>query len=80
MINRVLFCLYVLYCCEVGLFLFVFPWTRLWEQTVLLEYYPHLRALFLNNFFRGGVSGLGVANLVLGGWEIAHFRDYFRKA
>jgi len=80
MINKFLFCLYVLYCCEVGLFLFVFPWTRLWEQNALLDYYPYLRAFFLNNFFRGAVSGLGIANLLLGAWEIAHFREYFKKA
>ena len=80
MINKVLFCLYVLYCFEVGLFLFAFPWTRLWEQNALLDYYPYVRVFFLNNFFRGAVSGLGIANLVLGVWEVAHFREYFRKA
>ena len=79
MINKILFCLYVLYCCEVGLFLFIFPWTRLWDQNALLDYYPFARTVLLNNFFRGAVSGLGIANLFLGIWEIAHFRQYFRK-
>jgi hypothetical protein len=36
--------------------------------------------VFLNHFFRGAVSGLGVANLILGAWEIAHFQRYFKKA
>ena len=80
MVNKLLFGIYILYCFEVGVFLLVFPWIRLWEQNSLLSYYPSLRTLFLDNFFRGAVSGLGIANLILGIWEIAHFRDYFRKA
>lgn len=80
MINKLLFCIYVLYCFEVGVFLVVFPWIGLWEQNSLLESYPYLRSVFLNNFFRGAISGLGVANLVLGVWEVAHFNYYFRRA
>lgn len=80
MANKFLFGIYVLYCFEVGIFLLFFPWLRLWEQNSLLSYYPYLRQIVLDNFFRGAVSGLGVANLILGVWEIAHFRQYFRKA
>ncbi|MDA2927624.1 hypothetical protein MYX78_10425 [Acidobacteria bacterium AH-259-G07] len=80
MINKILFVIYILYCFEVGIFLVIFPWMRLWEQNLLLEYSPYLRFVFLNNFFRGAVSGLGLANLMLGVWEIAHFQQYFRKA
>lgn len=80
MANKALFWVYVVYCFEVGVFLLVFPWMRLWEQNSLLSYYPYLRAIFLDNFFRGAVSGLGAANLILGVWEIAHFGSYFRKA
>ncbi|MGH9338481.1 MAG: hypothetical protein ACRD1R_02555 [Acidobacteriota bacterium] len=80
MANKVLFCVYVLYCFEVGIFLLVFPWMRLWDQNSLLQIYPQLRLIFLNNFFRGAVSGLGMANLILGVWEVAHFQYYFKKA
>jgi len=80
MINKVLFVIYVLYCLEVGIFLLVFPWMRLWDQNLLLQYSSSVRLLFLNDFFRGAVSGLGVANLILGVWEIAHFQRYFGKA
>lgn len=80
MLSRVLFVIYVLYCFEVGVFLIIFPWMRLWEQNFILQYSPYLHLLFLNNFFRGAVSGLGVMNLVLGVWEIAQFQRYFRKA
>ena len=80
MVNKVLYIIYVLYCLEVGAFLVIFPWMRLWDQNLLLDYSVYLRLLFLNNFFRGAVSGLGIANLFLGAWEIVHFQRYFKKA
>ena len=80
MVNKVLFVIYVLYCLEVGIFLLVYPWMRLWDQNFLLQYSSYLRVLLLNDFFRGAVSGLGIANLILRAWEVAHFQRYFRKA
>ena len=80
MVNRVLFFVYVLYCLEVGIFLIIYPWVALWDQNSLLTLYPGLRVIFLNDFFRGAVSGLGVANLLLGAWEIVHFQRHFRRA
>ena len=80
MVNKVLFVIYVLYCLEVGIFLLVYPWMRLWDQNFLLQYSIYLRIVLLNDFFRGAVSGLGIANLILGAWEVAHFQRYFRKA
>ena len=74
-----LFFLYVLYCFEVGIFLLLFPWVAMWEQNSILTLYPALRSVILNDFFRGAVSGLGVSNLLLGVWEIAHFSRYFRE-
>jgi len=79
MVNKALFVIYVLYCLEVGIFLLVYPWMRLWDQNFLLQYSFFLRVVLLNDFFRGAVSGLGIANLILGAWEVAHFQRYFRK-
>ena len=80
MITKVLFFIYILYCLEVGVFLLVYPWMRLWDQNFLLQYSSYLRVVFMNDFFRGAVSGLGIANLILGAWELAHFQRYFKKA
>ena len=80
MLNKLFFVIYILYCLEVGVFLIVFPWMQLWEENFLLGYYPFLKVVFLNNFFRGAVSGFGVTNLILGAWEVAHFQRYFKKA
>jgi len=74
MLGKLLFGIYVIYCFEVGIFLIVFPWMDFWRHNMILQYYPALQVLFLNNFFRGAVTGLGLANLILGGWEIANYR------
>ena len=79
MIAKALFFLYILYCFEVGVFLLIFPWSNIWDQNSLLSYYPDLELIILNNFFRGAVSGLGIANLLLGFWEVGHFSRYFGK-
>ncbi len=79
LIAKALFFLYVLYCFEVGVFLLIFPWLAMWDQHSLLSYYPDLKAVILNNFFRGAVSGLGLANLLLGFWEVGNFTRYLRK-
>ena len=57
-----------------------FPWSNVWDQNSLLSYYPNLKLIVLNNFFRGAVSGLGLANLLLGFWEVSRLNRYFRKA
>jgi hypothetical protein len=77
MASKLFFSIYILYCFEVGLFLIVFPWMDFWADNALLYSYPFLKPIFLNSFFRGAVAGLGLANIVLGVWEIAHFRYYF---
>ena len=79
-VSKVLFVVYVLYCLEVGVFLVIYPWIVSWEQNFLLYQFPFLKGLFLNLFFRGAVSGLGIANIILGAWEVAHSYQYFRKA
>ena len=49
----------------VGVVLVVAPWTALWDVNYLLHPHPLLRSVVLNAFTRGGVSGLGLVNLVL---------------
>ena len=49
----------------VGVVLAVAPWTSLWETNYLLHPHSFLRAVFLNAFTRGAVTGLGLTNLLL---------------
>lgn len=81
MLNRFLFFIYLLYCFEVGLFLVIFPWMQLWGSNALLTYFPDLmREIVLSNYARGAVSGLGLANLLMGIREVIHTSRAFRKA
>jgi len=50
----------------VGFLLVVLPWSEFWEHNYFAVAWPLLRLIVTNNFVRGGVSGLGVVNLVAG--------------
>ncbi len=76
--NRFLASAFILFCFEIGLFLFFVPWSALWEHNVLLSYSLGLRLFLLNNFVRGAVSGLGVIDVVLGLGELARFWKSFK--
>jgi hypothetical protein len=49
----------------VGTILVVAPWTALWESNYLLGPHPALRSLLLSAFTRGGISGLGLVNILI---------------
>ena len=51
---------------EVGLLLVVLPWSAFWERNYFASMWPGLGPLLKNNFIRGGVSGVGVVNLIAG--------------
>lgn len=40
------------------------PWSAFWERNYFLQAWPQLQPMFSSAFVRGGVSGLGVLNLV----------------
>jgi hypothetical protein len=43
------------------------PWLlpRVWENNLFFFYWPNLKAIFLNAYFRGAVSGIGFLNVLL---------------
>ncbi len=51
---------------EVGLLLIVLPWSAFWERNYFVYTWPALEPLFTSPYFRGGVSGVGLLNLVSG--------------
>ena len=67
MIRRLVF---VAFFIEVGLLLVVLPWSAFWEQNYFARAWPVLQPLFVNNFIRGGITGLGLVNLVAGVFEL----------
>ena len=69
--------LFVVYCLEAGLFFLIAPWTHFWIHHPVLHLSPEIAALVDNSYFRGLISGFGIAHLVVAVHEVnAHF---FRK-
>jgi len=76
--SYVIFCLFTL---EVGLFLLIYPWMHpIWSQNFLFHLSPELHPLFMSNYFRGAVSGLGVLNLYISAAHTLRLRNVlFRR-
>ncbi|HEU5161687.1 MAG TPA: hypothetical protein VFV54_00945 [Thermoanaerobaculia bacterium] len=72
--------LFVFYCVEAGVFFALVPWTGFWQANNFLHATPLLSFLAENYFFRGLVSGFGVAHLVVGVHELASLFRRGRRA
>ena len=55
---------------EVGLLLIVLPWSAFWDRNYFVHALPALEPLFTSPYFRGGVTGVGLLNLVAGFGEM----------
>lgn len=62
--------LLVILCFEVGIFLIAYPWSQYWNSNYFSWLSPGWRELWINPFFRGAVSGLGLVNLCLSVAEV----------
>lgn len=73
-----------------GILLILLPWFDLgafgdWSSNYLLRItadrlnLPGLREAIASNWFRGAITGLGVLNIFLAFWEIAHFKEEVRE-
>ena len=72
--NRLLTIIYIVFCFEIGVFLFVFPWTSLWTRNYFVGHLPWFAGIVHNYFLRGAVSGLGLADIWLAIYEVWRFR------
>jgi hypothetical protein len=63
--NRILHVLVILLCFEMGALLLYLPWSMYWDQNYFLSHFPSLIPVLLHPSFRGGVSGLGVLDILL---------------
>jgi hypothetical protein len=72
--HRLLMILYIVFCFEIGVLLFVFPWISLWTKNFFVGNYPWVANLARNYFLRGAVSGLGLADVWLALFELWRFR------
>ncbi len=68
--RRVLgFCL-VIFAFELGLFLVVFPWLSNWEISWIPVHSARFSELWMNRYFRGALSGLGLLNIYVAFGEL----------
>lgn len=73
--HKLLGMLLVIVCFQVGIFLLAFPWSPYWNNNYFSWLSPALRELWLNPYFRGAVSGLGMVNLCLSVLEVFRLQD-----
>lgn len=86
MVERLTIVFFILLCFLLGMSLTLFPWLDLnglgdWGDNYLLVLVtekagmPFIKTAVSSNWFRGAVSGLGILNLFIAFWELAHFRE-----
>ena len=73
-LQKSLHFLYILLSLGLGMWLLRLPWMWAWENNYLLYLYPQFRPLVSNPFFKGFVLGLGIVNILIGIYEVAHFK------
>ena len=84
MVERLTVIFFIALCLLLGLYLVLAPWDRLfgpWGENYLLVFLsdkagsPVIQRAVASNWFRGAITGLGVMNIIIAGWEIFHFND-----
>ena len=82
MVERLTVIFFIILCLLLGFYLILAPWDALfgpWGENYLLAFLadksgaPVIHRVVSSNWFRGGVTGLGVVNIIIAFWEIAHF-------
>jgi hypothetical protein len=89
MSSRLTVIFYIILCLQVGVMLVVLPWVHVfgisdWGDNYLLHYASQkigsqgLQRVVASGWVRGAVTGLGLLNLAMAFWEMAHFRQTVR--
>jgi hypothetical protein len=84
MIEKLTVIFFIILCLILGSYLILSPWTSLfgsWDNNYLLVFVadktnlPILQQAVASTWFRGAITGLGVLNIIIAFWELAHFRQ-----
>ena len=84
MVERLNVIFFIILCMLLGFYLILSPWDALfgpWGENYLLAFLtdktglPILQKAVASTWVRGAVTGLGVLNMVIAGWEVAHFNQ-----
>lgn len=68
--------LFAIFCFELGVFLLVFPWLDFWETNFFATWSRALNQVWMNPYFRGAVSGVGLVNIFVSFIEIVRLRRF----
>lgn len=68
--SKLLSVCFAIFCFELGVFLLVFPWMDSWSLNYLSTVSPKLESVWLDPFFRGALSGLGLVNIYIAFLEV----------
>ncbi len=70
--KRLLSVLFFLLYFEIGVLLLLIPWTGFWTKNYFVNHSPWMATMAKNYFFRGAVSGIGLADMWLAAYELWH--------
>lgn len=90
MVARLTVIFFIILCLEAGIALTLLPWLSLgglgdWGDNYLLALLvektgmPVLQKAVASGWIRGAVTGLGILNLFIAFWELAHFNRSVRN-
>ncbi len=85
MVAKLTVVFFIILCLLVGIFLTLSPWFSYggvgdWSDNYFLSFVvthtglPFIREAVASGWFRGAITGLGILNLFLAFWEMAHFK------
>jgi ABC-type spermidine/putrescine transport system permease subunit I len=77
--TRALAVFYIMLCFSMGVVLLFSPWLPSWMGNFFVHHYAWVKELARNDYVRGAVSGLGLADLGLGAYETGVYRRRARK-
>jgi len=89
MVEKLTVIFFIVLCLLLGVYLTLLPWISFgpvgdWGDNYLLAFVaektgvPIIQSLVASTWFRGAVTGLGIANLIIAFWEAAHFKQSVR--
>ncbi len=86
MVAKLTVIIFIILCLQIGIALTLLPWINFgilgdWGDNYLLVVaaqktgMPFLQKTISSGWVRGAVTGLGVLNLFIAFWEMAHFKE-----
>ncbi len=69
--GRLLNICFIIFTFEIGLFLVIVPWMEeTWSLNTFQEMLPALQSIWIDPYFRGAITGLGLVNIYIACHEI----------